>query len=212
MMGVPGRMPLLGDLARRLLSLNRFAHIINPKAAGVIKYGGTYAGAYLLRRGLFMPWELEGVIGAETARSGLRRLNPLGCIEAPLRPEPSSGFGKVAVLESALYMRNQLLRDTDWASMAHSLEVRVPLVDVRLLGVLSSVTAKNGAQSKRLLANSPRAPLPPKVVERSKTGFGTPIQTWLQRDKRIQRWRQVPALATDTCTWARRWAFQVAAI
>ena len=30
-------------------------------------------------------------------------------------------------------MRNQLLRDTDWASMAHSLEVRVPLVDAVLL-------------------------------------------------------------------------------
>ena len=37
------------------------------------------------------------------------------------------------MLESSLYMRNQLLRDTDWASMAHSLEVRVPLVDVELL-------------------------------------------------------------------------------
>ena len=37
------------------------------------------------------------------------------------------------MLESSLYMRNQLLRDTDWASMAHSLEVRVPLVDSKLL-------------------------------------------------------------------------------
>ena len=33
--------------------------LANPKAAGLLKYGGTYAGAYLLRRGLFMPWELE---------------------------------------------------------------------------------------------------------------------------------------------------------
>ena len=29
-----------------------------PKAAGLLEYGGSYAGAYLLRRGLFMPWEL----------------------------------------------------------------------------------------------------------------------------------------------------------
>ena len=63
-------------------------------------------------------------------------------------------------------MRNQLLRDTDWASMAHSLEVRVPLVDIKLLSHLASITARNGSQSKRLLANSPRVPLPPQVIER----------------------------------------------
>jgi len=33
-------------------------------------------------------------------------------------------------------MRNQLLRDADWAGMAHSLEIRVPLVDVELLELL----------------------------------------------------------------------------
>ena len=77
-LAIPGRIPGLGNVARRLLTgLGRFSHVVNPKAAGLLKYGGTYAGAYLLRRGLFMPWELESVIGAETARLGLRRLNPL---------------------------------------------------------------------------------------------------------------------------------------
>ena len=86
------------------------------------------------------------------------------------------------MLESSLYMRNQLLRDTDWASMAHSLEVRVPLVDVELLSHVALVTTKNRSPSKRMLGNSPRVPLPSKVIERPKTGFGTPIQAWLQRD------------------------------
>ena len=58
----------------------------NPKAAGLLKYGGSYAGAYLLRRGLFMPWELEAVVGADMARLGLRRLSPLRHIEVLLRP------------------------------------------------------------------------------------------------------------------------------
>jgi asparagine synthase (glutamine-hydrolysing) len=178
----------------------------------LLKYGGTYPGAYLLRRGLFMPWELETVIGADTARRGLRRLRPLRCIEAALRPEPKTSFGKIAALESSLYMRNQLLRDTDWASMAHSLEVRVPLVDVKLLGQVALATARHGSQSKDLLANCPRVPLPLNVTARPKTGFVTPIKSWLQRDKRTQQWRQNPVLAADTCPWARRWAFQVAAV
>jgi asparagine synthase (glutamine-hydrolysing) len=209
-MAIPGRIPGLGDLSRQVLS-RVFAQFVKPKAAGLVKYGGTYPGAYFLRRALFMPWELQTVIGAETARLGLRRLNPIQHIEAVLQPQPRTTFGRIAVLESSLYMRNQLLRDTDWASMAHSLEVRVPLVDFELLSRLAPITARSESKSKRLLASSPRVPLPAMVVERAKTGFGTPIQDWLQRDKRLQRWQRVPALAVENCTWARRWAFQVAA-
>jgi asparagine synthase (glutamine-hydrolysing) len=205
-MAIPGRIPGLGDLARVLITRG-FA--LNPKAAGLLKYGGSYAGAYFLRRGLFMPWELKTLIGADTARLGLRRLKPVRHIEALLKPRPASSFARIGVLESSLYMRNQLLRDTDWASMAHSLEVRVPLVDSSLLNQFARITARNGSQSKRLLAASPRVPLPPKVIERPKTGFTTPIQSWLQRDNRIQEWRRVPALAASKCAWARRWAFQV---
>jgi asparagine synthase (glutamine-hydrolysing) len=207
---IPGRIPGLGELTRYLLT-RVFSQSLNPKAAGLLKYGGNYAGAYLLRRGVFMPWELQAVVGAEIARMGLRRLNPIPHIEAQLKPKPKTSFGRIAVLESSLYMRNQLLRDTDWASMAHSLEVRVPLVDVKLLRHVALVSTKSRSLSKRALGNSPRVPLPRKVIERPKTGFGTPIQAWLQRDTRIQHWRRIPLLAVDRCAWARRWAFQVAA-
>jgi asparagine synthase (glutamine-hydrolysing) len=128
-----------------------------------------------------------------------------------LNPEPSSVFGKVAALEASLYMRNQLLRDTDWASMAHALEVRVPLVDAALLQCVARATTSGEFDGKRMLANSPSVPLPAAVSLRAKTGFGTPVQLWLERDKRLQRWKSVPALAIPTCAWARRWAYQVAA-
>jgi asparagine synthase (glutamine-hydrolysing) len=128
-----------------------------------------------------------------------------------LTPRPSTRFGKVAVLESALYMRNQLLRDTDWASMAHSLEVRVPLVDVELLRRLAPALTQRKRISKSVLADSPRLPLPTKIIERPKTGFVTPIHKWLQTDARLQHWRQVPAFAVPKCAWARRWAYEVAA-
>ena len=207
-LAIPGRIPGLGDLTRWFLT-GVFSQSLNPKAAGLLKYGGNYAGAYFLRRGIFMPWELQAVIGAEIARLGLRRLNPIRHVESRLKPKPRTSFGRIAVLESSLYMRNQLLRDTDWASMAHSLEVRVPLVDSKLVSQLGLITARNRSRSKHLLANSPREPLPLKVIERPKTGFATPIQSWLQRDNRIQQWRRVPSLAADKCAWARRWAFQV---
>jgi hypothetical protein len=53
--------------------------------------------------------------------------------------------------------------------------------------------------------------LPDKVLNRPKTGFQTPIQSWLQRDKGRQEWRQIPTLAGERCPWARRWAFQMKA-
>src|SRR2546428_14013242 len=119
---------------------------------------------------------------------------------------------KVTLLEASWYMRNQLLRDADWASMAHSLEVRVPLVDASLLETLApvAVSLAPGA-GKRLLAGSPEKALPDAVIARAKTGFATPIDDWLQRDERLQRWQRLPQLTTPRCPWARRWAYQLAA-
>src|ERR1044071_8347615 len=104
----------------------------------MIEFGGTYPGAYLLRRGLFMPWELKDILGEEMAREGLRRLAPLRMIGEAIEPDPKSSYARIAALESCLYMRNQLLRDTDWASMKHSVEVRVPSVDIEVFRTLRS--------------------------------------------------------------------------
>lgn len=204
--------PFLGETFRRATStLNDMMPLIHPKVAGFLKYARTYAGAYLLRRGVFMPWELTDLMERNFIREGLRRLNPIKHIAAVLKPEPRTPWSKVATLEACLYLRNQLLRDTDWASMAHSLEVRVPFVDAILLRAVASDFASLGpGVGKRLLANSPNIAVPSQILGRGKTGFGTPIEQWLKDDKRIERWRQVPRLQSANCPWARRWAYQVA--
>jgi len=55
--------------------------------------------------------------------------------------------GTYIVLEATLYMRNQLLRDADWTSMAHSIELRVPLVDIEVLASASRANKQNLAQA-----------------------------------------------------------------
>jgi asparagine synthase (glutamine-hydrolysing) len=220
---LPSRVPGLGALAEQAQAA--FAPLfpsLSPKAAGMLRYGGTYAGAYLLRRGLFLPRELPALIGDDMAREGLHRLRPLryiarqlgqtvGASPAPRSsPPPRTAHGRIATLESALYMRNQLLRDTDWASMAHSLEVRTPLVDTWLLRKLAGPLATARVTNhKRLLAKCPARPLPEAVVHRAKSGFTTPIADWQQRGDHTQTWRQVPALAQPGCPWARRWSYAV---
>lgn len=216
MFAVPSRVPGLGRLARRLAQPFGGIAGLSPKAIGLAEYGGTYAGAYLLRRGLFMPWELPQVLDADIVRRGLRRLAPLHRVRAELEPAPATAYAKVATLESALYMRNQLLRDTDWASMAHSLEVRVPLVDSVLLRVVATARRRAPAiVNKGCLAESASVPLPSIIRERAKTGFTTPIARWM-RDAMPdvstsgRQARVVRARAAQPRQWARGWSEVVA--
>ena len=151
---------------------------VSPKAAGVIEYGGDYAGAYLLRRGFFMPWELPDLLGPDLAREGWEALQPIARLQETVRGIESDRL-RVTALESAHYMRSQLLRDSDWASMAHSLEVRVPLVDWELLRQLAPVLVAHPETGKHTMAAAARPTLPLAVTERAKTGFTTPVRQWL---------------------------------
>ncbi|MGB8775761.1 MAG: asparagine synthase (glutamine-hydrolyzing) [Terriglobales bacterium] len=174
--------PGVGFFARKLITAvaPAFSRAM-PKALGVLEYSGSWAGTYLLRRGLFLPHELPEVMDAEIAREGLRRLEPLHRIAASLKPDPGSDIARVCVLESAHYMRNQLLRDADWAGMAHSLEIRVPLVDFTLLRALApAIPALTPGAGKAALAKAPTMPLPNQIVTRAKTGFGVPIGNWMK--------------------------------
>jgi asparagine synthase (glutamine-hydrolysing) len=78
-------------------------------------------------------------------------------------------------------MRNQLLRDTDWAGMAHGVEVRVPLVDFKLLKFLTpSIHMLRPGMGKAALAIVPSIPLPAENIDRAKTGFSVPIGAWMR--------------------------------
>ena len=149
-MAAPSSVPFLGRALRRAFRRVHAEKLgLSPKIAGLLEFGGNYPGAYLLRRGLFMPWELPELLGPDLAREGLKRLDPINRIASTLTPDPVQPFARVATLESSLYMRNQLLRDTDWASMAHSLEVRVPLVDAKLLRSIAPVTVQQASGERQ---------------------------------------------------------------
>jgi asparagine synthase (glutamine-hydrolysing) len=177
------RVPKLGDAVNRLNNaLSKRSRHISPKMGEIVRYGGSYAGAYLVKRGRFLASELPSLLGEEMAREGLARLDLLRLIERAVTPDPGNAFARVAALESSLYLRNQLLRDMDWASMAHSLEVRVPLVDAHLLRKVAPALVTRRERGKQLLAAAPRPPLPAEVRERRKTGFTLPIKEWLTQE------------------------------
>ena len=169
--------PLLGR-GFRYLSAPILKHFTSPKYAGLFEYGSTYGGAYLLRRGMFMPWELLDVLNGDMVREGWRQLEPLSTLEQTTAGIDSPHF-KVSALESSWYMRNQLLRDADWASMAHSLEIRVPLVDVKLHRVAVRLLVSDNCPGKLRMATVASPPLPKEILQREKTGFSIPVPNWI---------------------------------
>lgn len=154
------------------------ANIGTPKMAGALEYSGSYERAYLLRRGLYMPWELDQVMSRHDAIEGLTKLATLPTLEAVHR---ATGHGqtKVSLLEAAWFMRHQLLRDSDWASMAHGLELRVPLVDAELWKQVLPLRRLTTPADKSQMALTPARTLPDAILNRPKTGFSIPISQWL---------------------------------
>ncbi|HYH10338.1 MAG TPA: asparagine synthase (glutamine-hydrolyzing) [Thermoanaerobaculia bacterium] len=184
---VLSHVPGLGEGVYRLnTALAKRSRHISPKMGEILRHGSSYAGAYLVKRGRFLASELPEVLGEEIAREGLERLNLIDILERAVTPDPGNPYARVAALESSLYLRNQLLRDMDWASMAHSLEVRVPLVDAHLLRKIAPVLVTRKEHGKRILANAPRPPLPEAVRTRRKTGFTLPIREWLRQEGRVE--------------------------
>ena len=122
-----------------------------------------------------------------------------------MAPPPSACWNR------RYYLRNQLLRDSDWASMGHSLELRTPLVDAALLETFGPfVSGFAGGAGKAMLAQSPKKPLPDLVVNRPKTGFSLPMATWLS-DVMHYAPIDLPLVSAPRMPWARRWAQTVAA-
>lgn len=162
----------------RVVAAPLLRHLASPKYAGLLEYGGTYAGAYLLRRGLFMPWELPEILDPDLVRAGWCELEPLVALEETINGIRTPRF-KVSALELSWYMRNQLLRDADWAGMAHSLEIRVPLVDARLLSAVATLVRARPGLSKQDAVQAACTPVLESIMRRPKTGFSVPVHRWL---------------------------------
>ena len=152
-----------------------------PKLPGIFTHSTSIANAYLLRRALYLEDELDALLDESWISEGLERLAThcaLSAFVEPLRAANASEHAQIAALESCWYMRNQLLRDTDWSGMAHGVEVRLPFVDFSLIESLGPAIASKSPPTKRdLAACSDR--LPAAIVERSKTGFTTPVRQWI---------------------------------
>ncbi len=118
---------------------------------------------------------------------------------------------KTSLFELDMYMKNQLLRDTDVFGMAHSLEIRVPFLDKELveyvLRIDPQLKFKNNI-NKSLLADSVKDLVPSEIIKRKKMGFELPFKYWFKNninqfniDKKIK-----DDFLNDKIHWSKVWA------
>lgn len=182
---------------RRALHLRSVSRISQPIRQSVSSFGARIWNSSVQQKKL---WQLLASDGSPASACAVsRQLFSNGELES-LLSEPSdpfipsfNGSGKwdgsgdtvneVSLLELTGYMGNTLLRDTDSMSMAHSLEVRVPFVDVEIVRFVLGLPGAwklNGGRQKPLLQDALGDLLPPEVRNRPKMGFTLPFEVWMQ--------------------------------
>jgi asparagine synthase (glutamine-hydrolysing) len=155
----------------------------NRKLAALVRDTNRVVDPYFLSRMLFTTDQLNDLLPA------IRRDSPAFLrVENSLRQTLSRAHGldpvnRVSYLEARCYMLNTLLRDSDFMSMAHGLEVRVPLIDhqlARRVMALPGAWKLDPQTSKPLLVKALAGQLPDKIVHRQKRGFTLPFEHWLR--------------------------------
>ena len=158
------------------------SHAVRQKLVDMMGGSGSVADLYLQRR--------RAMSDAQLAALGLRA-GALGLTPSFQRPEAFDHLRTderdilwtVSQLESNFYQGNMLLRDGDVNGMAHSLEIRVPMLDRRILDLMFTVPARirlpAGRADKHLLRAAFAPLLRPALLNQGKRGFTLPIRRWM---------------------------------
>ncbi len=160
------------------------------KAAAAWACPDAFPHPYFFARLLFPPGSVDRIIEPRFRPSSINpdgvTLDPTWLAWLERTADEARKLGPVAGvswLEMRNYMANTLLRDTDSVSMAHSLEVRVPLLDtplVELIGALPETARRRQGEQKALLTRAMGDRLPPEIAAQRKKTFTLPWQEWLR--------------------------------
>jgi asparagine synthase (glutamine-hydrolysing) len=157
------------------------------KAAAAWRSPTEFPHAYYFTRLLFTPSRVRRLLAPyfESKEYSNNHENPwrVRMRETARQAERLDSFTAVSCFELQSYMVNTLLRDTDSASMANSLEVRVPFLDHRLVefvGRLPKSVKYVGGVPKSLLVEALSGLLPDEVIGQPKRTFTLPWEVWLR--------------------------------
>ncbi|TKC08194.1 asparagine synthase (glutamine-hydrolyzing) [Pedobacter polaris] len=173
----------MGKISKELIKAARFLKNTKLRRLYYLSFQSP-VGEYLCLRGVYTPDIIARLldIDLKTVIDCLQNI-PLDDSIRYLNDEERASW-----FEINMYMQNQLLKDTDFMSMSHGVEVRVPFLDVNFINLVTSIhpAIKFGEhQKKRLLIEAYKKELPIETWNRSKMGFTFPFQEWMKKNKDI---------------------------
>ncbi len=202
------------------------------KLAELASDADSHVHPYFLARMLFGAAESDALFATPNYHASQQSLDQV-LQESVTASEFFDPVNRVSYLESLFYMRNTLLRDSDFMSMAHGLELRVPFLDRALVEACFRIPGERkleGNSPKSLLLASLGVELPSEIVNRPKRGFTLPFERWLRGEMRPvvedallnSDWEQTPIRATAVrevwdrflagkTSWSRPWSLFVLA-
>jgi asparagine synthase (glutamine-hydrolysing) len=155
-------------------ALARFGLAEQAKARKLLSAGGPRDGwglSLLQREVLHAP-----LVGELT---GISNRSDAGPAMARIQGAPAS-FGAMVASEVAIYLQATLLPDADAFSMASSVELRVPFVDVQVFAASLALAADaTRSPGKAIIGASLNDPYLERLAARRKSGFGLPMRRWL---------------------------------
>ncbi len=140
--------------------------------------------SYLMFRGLFTKNQIQSLL--DISKAELNR-----CGEVPEFTDELSGEDLMTnfdFMDFNHYLQNQILKDADFMSMRHAVEIRVPFLDHKLVEYVISLPLKyklHNNINKPLLVNSLHGGLSPEIVNRKKMGFTFPFDIWIKENHQI---------------------------
>jgi asparagine synthase (glutamine-hydrolysing) len=184
-----GRTPTLARsmLAQAVRTIGR-SSIAASKSAALVASDGQLANLYPPLRQVLSKAQVRALLQPDLLLEVAGSPDPYAqLLGAACGKYERSVFTWTSYAEARTYMHDVLLRDTDQMSMAHALEVRVPLLDhvvvEYVMGLDDQVKQPNGTP-KRLLVDSLRGLLPESIVQRRKQGFTLPFEPWMRAELR----------------------------
>jgi len=164
----------------RKVSFFRLIIILIGKLLHLIKNNSKFKFLNNYLDTIFNLWILKRSVSCIEDVNYNKKLKIFSYIQKSMGKLSKDSYLALAELEAKLYLRNQLLRDSDWASMSHGVELRTPFVDFHLLNNLKKIIKFFPYYTKSYLLNSVLdKKLPISILKRKKTGFAIPIKNWL---------------------------------
>jgi asparagine synthase (glutamine-hydrolysing) len=122
-------------------------------------------------------------LGIDAARFGIADHYLPDEVNGDFQEVPGDTTASLSRLESIFYQGNMLLRDGDANSMKHGLEIRVPMLDRRMLDLAHSLPGRLRLPlpiaNKHLLRVAFAPHLRPALLNQGKRGFSLPLRRWM---------------------------------